>query len=178
MNNYWERISARLNVDYKVNNSVTVGTRIYLARLRGNPYTESFPWVSIPYMNVYDEDGGYAAVPSGIDFDGSNPVAVIALQHQKQSDLLANADLFVDWEIVKGLKLNLTDRPSWAAATTTTIPSPTTSAVRPRRTATPRRSITTSSTPSRPRSPMPASSDATISRRCSAGRPRTPISPT
>ena len=108
MNNYWERISARLNVDYKVNNSVTVGTRIYLARLRGNPYTESFPWVSIPYMNVYDEDGDYAAVPSGIDFDGSNPVAVIALQHQKQSDLLANADLFVDWEIVKGLKLNLT----------------------------------------------------------------------
>ena len=35
-------------------------------------------------------------------------MAVIALQHQKQSDLLANADLFVDWEIVKGLKLNLT----------------------------------------------------------------------
>ena len=48
MNNYWERISARLNVDYKVNNSVTVGTRIYLARLRGNPYTESFPGSRFP----------------------------------------------------------------------------------------------------------------------------------
>ena len=68
MNNYWERISARLNVDYKVANSLTVGTRIYLARLRGNPYTESFPWVSIPYMSIYDEDGEFSAIPSGIDF--------------------------------------------------------------------------------------------------------------
>ena len=108
MNNYWERISARLNVDYRVAPSLTVGTRIYLARLRGNPYTESFPWVSIPYMSIYDEDGGYASIPSGIDFSGANPVADIAYHHQKQSDLVANGDLFVDWEIVKGLKLNVT----------------------------------------------------------------------
>ena len=108
MNNYWERISARLNVDYKVANSLTVGTRIYLARLRGNPYTESFPWVSIPYMSIYDEDGEFSAIPSGIDFSGANPVADIAYHHQKQSDLVANGDLFIDWEIVKGLKLNLT----------------------------------------------------------------------
>lgn len=108
MNNYWERISARLNVDYQVARSVTVGTRIYLARLRGNPYTESFPWVSIPYMSVYDEDGDFSAIPAGIDFSGANPVADIAYHHQKQSDLMVNGDLFIDWEIVKGLKLNLT----------------------------------------------------------------------
>ena len=108
MNNYWERISSRLNVDYKVAPSLTVGTRIYLARLRGNPYTESFPWVSIPYMSVYDADGGYSSIPSGIDFSGANPVADIAYHHQKQSALVANGDLFLDWEIVRGLKLNLT----------------------------------------------------------------------
>lgn len=43
MNNYWERISARLNVDYQVARSVTVGTRIYLARLRGNPIRSRSP---------------------------------------------------------------------------------------------------------------------------------------
>lgn len=108
MNNYWERISSRLNVDYRVAPSLTVGTRIYLARLRGNPYTESFPWVSIPYMSIYDESGDFAAIPSGIDFSGANPVADIAYHHRKQSDLVANGDLYIDWEIVKGLKLNLT----------------------------------------------------------------------
>ena len=100
MNNYWERISARLNVDYQVARSVTVGTRIYLARLRGNPYTESFPWVSIPYMSVYDEDGDFSAIPAGIDFSGANPVADIAYHHQKQSDLMVNGDLFID-ELVR-----------------------------------------------------------------------------
>ena len=45
LENYWERISARLNVDYAVNKAVTVGTRIYFARIRENPYTLSFPTV-------------------------------------------------------------------------------------------------------------------------------------
>lgn len=45
IDNYWERISARLNVDYNVVDNVTVGTKIYFARVRSNPYTESFPWV-------------------------------------------------------------------------------------------------------------------------------------
>ncbi len=107
-NNYWERISARLNVDYKMNKAVTVGTRIYLARLRSNPYTESYPWITIPYMSVYNPDGTFAAVPEGVDFSGGNPVANIAKNHQKVSDLMTNADLYFDWEIVKGLKLNVT----------------------------------------------------------------------
>ncbi|MEI3553870.1 MAG: TonB-dependent receptor plug domain-containing protein [Alistipes senegalensis] len=177
MNNYWERISARLNVDYKVNNSVTVGTRIYLARLRGNPYTESFPWVPIPYMNVYDEDGDYAAVPSGIDFDGSNPVAVIALQHQKQSDLLANADLFVDWEIVKGLKLNLTGSAQLGGGYDDNYSEPNNLGRSPSKDSYTKalnydEQYTFTATLSYARK-----FDATISRRCSAGRPRTPISP-
>ena len=107
-NNYWERISARLNVDYKMSKNFTVGTRIYLARLRSNPYTESYPWITIPYMSVYNPDGSFASVPEGVDFSGGNPVANIEKNHQKVSDLMTNADLYVDWEILKGLKLNVT----------------------------------------------------------------------
>ena len=108
IDNYWERISARLNVDYNVVDNVTVGTKIYFARVRSNPYTESFPWVSIPYMNIYDENGSFSAIPEGIDFSGSNPYASIKKHHYKSSDILGNADLSVNWEIVKGLQLNVT----------------------------------------------------------------------
>lgn len=108
IDNYWERISARLNVDYKVCNSVTIGTRMYLARIKSSPYTVSYPWRSLPYMSVYNEDGSYASVPPGIEFSGANPVAEIYKNHQTQSDLLTEADLYVDWNIVKGLTLNVT----------------------------------------------------------------------
>lgn len=105
---YWERISARLNVDYAVHKAVTVRTRIYFARTRTNPYTLSFPWVSIPYITVKNPDGSWTGVPSGVDTDAGNPRADIAKHHYKSSDLTGNADLYVDWNIWDGLKLNLT----------------------------------------------------------------------
>ena len=106
--NYWERISARANVDYKVRKNLTVGSRIYLARIKGNPYTVSYPWTSIPYMNIYNEDGSFSKIPDGIDFSGANPYAELYMNHQEQSDLLTEADLYLDWEIVKGLRANIT----------------------------------------------------------------------
>ena len=72
LESWWERISARLNVDYAVHDAVTVGTRIYFARIRTNPYSLSFPWVSVPYISA------------------------------------RNADLYIDWNIWDGLKLNIT----------------------------------------------------------------------
>lgn len=108
LSSYWERISARLNVDYAVNRKVNVGTRIYFARIRENPYTLSFPWVSIPYITVTNPDGSWTGVPTGVDTDAGNPRADIAKHHYKSSDLVGNADLFVDWNIWDGLKLNIT----------------------------------------------------------------------
>lgn len=108
LENYWERISARLNVDYAVNKAVTVGTRIYFARIRENPYTLSFPWVSVPYITVKNPDGSWTGVPSGVDTDAGNPRADIAKHHFKSSDLVGNADLFIDWNIWDGLRLNVT----------------------------------------------------------------------
>lgn len=104
----YTRISARLNVDYAVNKAVTVGTKVYFARVRQNPYQLSFPWVSIPYIAVKNPDNSWAGVPTGVDTDAGNPVADIAMNHYKSSDLMANADLYVDWNIYDGLKLNVT----------------------------------------------------------------------
>ena len=108
VDNWWESISARVNVDYAVNRAVTVGTRVYFARLRENPYTMSFPWVSIPVMTVTDPDGSWSAIPDGIDTSAGNPRADIGLHHYKSSDLVGNADLYMDWNIVDGLKFNVT----------------------------------------------------------------------
>ena len=91
-----------------MNKAVTVGTRIYFARTRTNPYTLSFPWVSIPYIIVKNPDGSWTGVPSGVDTDAGNPRADIAKHHYKSSDLTGNADLYVDWNIWDGLTLNLT----------------------------------------------------------------------
>lgn len=95
-------------MDYAVHKAVTVGTRIYFARTRTNPYTLSFPWVSIPYITVKNPDGSWTGVPSGVDTDAGNPRADIAKHHYKSSDLTGNADLYVDWNIWDGLTLNLT----------------------------------------------------------------------
>lgn len=108
LESYWERISARLNVDYSVNKALNVGTRIYFARVRENPYSLSFPWVSVPYITVTNPDGSWTGVPSGVDTDAGNPRADIAKHHYKSSDLTGNADLFLDWTIWDGLKLNIT----------------------------------------------------------------------
>lgn len=43
-----------------------------------------------------------------MDTDAGNPRADIAKHHYKSSDLVGNADLYVDWNIWDGLKLNLT----------------------------------------------------------------------
>lgn len=106
--NYWERISARLNVDYAVNNAITVGTRIYLARFRQNPFNVSIPWRTLPYMAVRNADGSFASVPTGVEFSGGNPVAEVYLKHIQNGSSMTDADLYLDWKIIDGLKFNVT----------------------------------------------------------------------
>ena len=106
--NYWERIAARLNVDYAVLKSLTIGTRIYTSRFRQNPYTSDIPWRTLPYMAVRNEDGTFASVPTGVEFSGGNPVAAPYLRHIKNGQLMTDVDLYVDWQIMKDLKLRVT----------------------------------------------------------------------
>lgn len=106
--NYWERISARLNVDYKISKAFTVGTRIYLARFRTSPFTTSVPWRSLPYMAVRNADGSFASVPTGVEFSGRNPVAALYLRRIQKGNMMADADLYIDWNILEGLKFNVT----------------------------------------------------------------------
>lgn len=106
--NYWERISARLNVDYKLSKKFTLGTRIYLARIKKNPYTVGMPWRTLPYMSPYNADGSFAAVPDGVEFDGGNPVANIAYHHNQYGNMMVDADLYANWSIIDGLNLLVT----------------------------------------------------------------------
>lgn len=114
--NYWERIAARLNVDYKISKAFTIGTRIYLGRFRSDPYTTSLPWRSLPFMAVYNEDGTYASVPTGIEFSGGNGVANLYFNDEKRGNGKVDADLYVDWNIVNGLKFNVTGSAGFGAS--------------------------------------------------------------
>lgn len=106
--NYWERISARLNSDYKLSKNFTLGTRIYLARIKKDPFTTGMPWRTLPYMAPYNEDGSFAAVPDGVEFSGGNPVADVAYHHNSYGNVLVDADLFANWSIIDGLNLMVT----------------------------------------------------------------------
>lgn len=107
-NNYWERIAARLNVDYKISKAFTIGTRVYLARFRNSSFTTALPWRTLPYMSVYNEDGTFSSVPTGIEFSGTNPVAALFLNKNRRASAKVDADLYIDWNILEGLKFNVT----------------------------------------------------------------------
>ena len=53
-------------------------------------------------------DGSWSGVPSGVDTDAGNPLGDIMTHHYKSSDLMGNADLYIDWNIWDGLRLNVT----------------------------------------------------------------------
>ena len=107
-NNYWERIASRLNVDYKISKAFTIGTRVYLARFRNSSYTTSLPWRTLPFMAVRNEDGTFASAPAEIEFSGNNPVASLYLMDFRSGKAKVDADLYVDWNIIDGLKFNVT----------------------------------------------------------------------
>lgn len=106
--NHWERISARLNVDYKISKAFTIGTRVYLARFRNSSYVNSLPWRSLPFMAVRNADGTFASVPTGVEFSGRNPVAGLYLNHNQRGNALTDADLYIDWNIMENLRFNVT----------------------------------------------------------------------
>ena len=107
-NNNWERIAARLNVDYKISKAFTIGTRVYLARFRKSSFTTALPWRTLPFMPVYNEDGTFGSVPTGVEFSGRNPVAALYLNDNRNGSAKVDADLYVDWNIMEGLKFNVT----------------------------------------------------------------------
>lgn len=101
--NKWERFSLRANSDYKLGKKVTVGTKLYGARITADPYTQNIPWRSLPYMSVYDDDGTFSSVPPEAEFSGGNDVASLAFHHYKSGTSVFNTDVYLDWEIIDGL---------------------------------------------------------------------------
>lgn len=100
---YWERYSLRANSDYKLSKNFTLGTRFYATKILNDPRTVDLPWRTLPYMQVYNADGTFASVPKEVNYSGGNPVASLEFQHKKIGSAMLAADLYADWEILKGL---------------------------------------------------------------------------
>ena len=113
--NYWERYSIRLNADYAVSKNVTLGHQLYLAKMQQDPYTMELPWRTLPYMDVYNEDGTFAAVPPVVEFSGGNPIAELGYRHYKSRDLSVNSIFYMNWEITPGLNFKTTGSGSFAS---------------------------------------------------------------
>jgi len=106
-NNRWERYSLRSTTDYKFSNRFKVGAKLYAIKILENPATVDIPWRTLPYMNIYNEDGTFAKVPPEVEFSGGNPVAALAYSHQKNGSGAFSGDLSADWEIFNGFHLNV-----------------------------------------------------------------------
>ncbi|GHV47848.1 SusC/RagA family TonB-linked outer membrane protein [Bacteroidia bacterium] len=104
----WERFSLRFNSKYQLTSNLSLKTTLYAAKVMQDPYTSMGYWRTLPYMNVYNEDGSFAPVVPGIEFSGGNPVADIAYHRYNKGNHFMNADLMLDWHIYDGLHLELT----------------------------------------------------------------------
>ncbi|MDO6438999.1 TonB-dependent receptor [Cyclobacterium sp. 1_MG-2023] len=113
--NYWERYSIRLNADYAVAKNVTLGHQLYLAKVQQDPYTMALPWRTLPYMDVYNDDGTFAAVPPVVEFSGGNPIAELGYRHYKSRNLSVNSIFYLNWEIIPGLNFRTTGSGSFGS---------------------------------------------------------------
>ncbi|MGP1476545.1 MAG: TonB-dependent receptor [Phocaeicola sp.] len=116
---YWQYFQGLVKMDYNITKNLKIGTRIDVSKTNYNPNTIGYGSLlrsisgslfrSIPYISPYDDNGNYTKIPSGIEFSGDNWVAYY--DHINHDDYGSNATdgrLFLDWEIIKGLKFNLT----------------------------------------------------------------------
>lgn len=108
VHNYWERYSLRVNADYHLSPRFTFGHQIYLAKTGGDPTNRAVPWRTLPYMAIYNPDGSFAAVPSEVEFSGTNEVAELYYHHHTSGNVLLDGILYADWTILTGLDLRVT----------------------------------------------------------------------
>lgn len=119
VDNDYSRYNARFNFDYKILDNLTAG-----ARFDGNWSDMSFPLgdgfvdsssnafdIVSAVAGVYPQDpitgnwGG--AMAYGESSFAFNPVAIYASNNNENSRQEANGNMFLDWEIIKGLKARI-----------------------------------------------------------------------
>jgi TonB-linked SusC/RagA family outer membrane protein len=110
IDNDFERYGLRSNADFKINNRLKVGETLYAWRTGNNPVqTSTFPFRSAPVVPVYDPSnpvGGWAK--TGTFFTGPNLVANELINHAKNIQYALEGNVYLDWEIIKGLNFRST----------------------------------------------------------------------
>lgn len=123
INNDYKRYNFRTNIDYKLKKNLQVGTRIdaqssnriYAGQPNGmynsalaNPFSGDFEMQYaiagiLPKNPITGQSGGVMAY--GEDVNALNMLQMYSTNYQRSQRVEANASLFLDWEIIKGLKV-------------------------------------------------------------------------
>ncbi len=108
--NSFDRMSVRMNSDYKLHPKLKVGEFLYISKTSWRPTGDGsdIPYRSIPMMAVYDETraGGWGAAPDG--FQGTNHVGSAEARVYDNSFFGVEGSFFAEWNIIKGLNLRST----------------------------------------------------------------------
>ncbi len=104
-NDDYLRVSTRLNIDTKITNWLTLGTRTQLAYTdeSGAPVSMSAMFTRNPLTTPFDADGNITMYPWPED-EGSNPLEPLLYDNTSNSyQVISNNYLVVDFPFIKGL---------------------------------------------------------------------------
>jgi TonB-linked SusC/RagA family outer membrane protein len=110
-NSDYNRLTLRLNTDYKINNWLKIGERISFVKDQNNGLEEwmlkDIYWSPVtmaieyhPFVPVYTEDGNWTYSPLG---NTRNPVASIELLHDQTNNYKGYGNVYLILEPIKGL---------------------------------------------------------------------------
>lgn len=130
---WWRYFSTLAKVEYQVTPKLKIGTRFSASKTNNNNSTVGWGEMmrSVPFMNVREEDGSFTPVPESAGSNAvDNPVAALNRKnHQNNGNIAGNARLYLDWEIIKGLKFNVTGSATFGSSYGTNYVEPNTTRV-------------------------------------------------
>ena len=110
VNDNYRRITTRINVDTKVANWLTLGTRTQFSmddRSGTSPSMSGLFWTN-PLSTVYDENGDLTIYPWPEDLTVSNPLGGILYDNvDKSQQIVTNNFALIDFPFVKGLSYRI-----------------------------------------------------------------------
>lgn len=107
---FWRNFYLFGKFDYSVTPRLKVGTWISAWKTNWNDNAIGWRtlWRSIPYMNVYEEDGSFSPIPSSSPFTACrNYVAELSYgDHQRKGRTRSEARLSLEWNMTDALRLS------------------------------------------------------------------------
>jgi len=109
INTDFDRISARINLDRKLSNSLTVGENLTISQVRANESPDGIVNTILavrPDFPIYEEDGSFTLKQPGEAALG-NPIATLTLQENLSKTFRVLGNAYVEWKFLQNFKLRL-----------------------------------------------------------------------